>query len=243
MGREICISGFSSLTREYANDLPSSVEIWAMNEAHIYLKRRASLWFQIHPRAWNQPAAIENGWPLDIYGRAPGHLERLSKMPEPVMMQEVDERIPSSVKYPLDEIKARYGFEWLPGIMRNYLTSTAAYMFAYALYQHDLYREQHPRGKKGLIKAIHIAGIELAIGTEYFHQRPCVEFWLGMLRGRGVEINLGPTGGTLLVGPVYAVDNVEPLFPKSMTGMEFVLKGAPPLISITEGEEDAAIGL
>ncbi len=83
-----------------------------MNEAHTYLKRKASRWFQIHPRNWNEAKSKEYGWPTDVYGRPPQHIELLQKLSVPVMMQEVDERIPTSVKYPLDEIKERYG---IPG--------------------------------------------------------------------------------------------------------------------------------
>ena len=215
-----------------------------MNEAHTYLKRKASRWFQIHPRNWNEAKSKEYGWPTDVYGRPPQHIELLQKLSVPVMMQEVDERIPTSVKYPLDEIKERYGMEWVAGEKRNYLTSTAAWMIAYAILEHDRYKEAHPRGKKGLVKAIHLSGIELAIGTEYFDQRPCVEFWCGVAKGKGIEIALPQTGASILTAPVYAIDHLDSLHPESMTGAtySFNAEQSVPFVAVIEDEEGNAVG-
>jgi len=35
---------------------------------------------------------------------------------------------------------------------------------------------------------IHLYGINLAIADEYFYEKPCAEWWLGFLAGRGIKI-------------------------------------------------------
>ncbi len=186
MAREICISGFASLSRDWVNDLEDHVEIWAMNEAHYYLRRRASRWFQLHPKYWKSaPKGMKAlgaigwcetcGWGetgrSDIreqidnvqkacsfhktkypdhdvkggikkihkngYGRAPAHLKWLKNFDGPVYQMKIDKRIPNSTLYPYKEIVERYGKLWFEQQKRPYLTSSAAFMLALALYEHE----------------------------------------------------------------------------------------------------------
>ena len=53
----------------------------------------------------------------------------------------------------------------------------------------------------------------MAIGTEYVHQRPCLEWYLGIARGLGIKVHL-PTkwGSPVLQGPIYAIDTAAPIF-------------------------------
>lgn len=211
--RKICVSGFSGLSADWANQLPEETEIWAMNEAYLYLKRPASRYFQIHPRNWNEAKSVERGWPTDCYGRPPEHIQRLAESNVPVYMWEEDERVPNSVQYPYDEIVERYGMTWMPGVKRPYLTSTASYMMALAIYEHD-------NGDR--IESIDIAGIELSVGTEYFHQRPCFEYWCGVATGRGIKVNRPPTGSAILMGPIYGREHANSLYPESMQAVEIL---------------------
>lgn len=243
--RTICLSGFSALSREWANEQPPDVEIWAMNEANVYLKRHPKMrWFQLHPRNWNAAKAAENGWNPDDYGRPDSHIQFLSKCEWPVYMQEPDPRIPTSVRYPYEAIAERYGFPWVDGTKRPYLTSTAAYMLALAVYEHDTALVTWPRrpGLHDLVGEIRLAGIELAIGTEYFHQRPCLEFWCGMAMGRGIRIAQSPYGTSILNGQIYAREHGEPLYPESMTAMA-VTAGEPGFAAVMEDAEGNPVGL
>ena len=233
--RRICIAGFSSLSRNWANELPEDVEVWAMNEAYLFLERPATRYFQIHPRNWNEAKSLEKGLPADVYGRMPDHIDQLNKTGVPVYMKEVDERIPLSVKYPMEEITERYGMEIIPGLKRPYLTSTASYMLALAIMEHD---------DGNCVDEIDLAGIELAVGTEYFHQRACFEYWCGFAAGRGIKVNRPPTGSSILVGPVYAVDHASPLYPQSMEAVEFSFDpDKAPLAAVLEDREGRPIGL
>ena len=81
-----------------------------------------------------------------------------------------------------------------------YLTSTAAYMLALALMEHQ---------DGDTIDVIHTAGIELQIATEYSMQRMCIEYYIGWARGMGIEFRPAPAT-SLLHAPVYAVDHNVP---------------------------------
>lgn len=57
----------------------------------------------------------------------------------------------------------------------TYLTSSSAYMVAYAILQGA--------------KHIELYGVDMAVDDhEYFWQRPCMEFWVGFAKGRGIEV-------------------------------------------------------
>ena len=69
--------------------------------------------------------------------------------------------------YPYKAVEEMYG--------ALYLTSSPAYMLAYALL----------RGATDIA----LYGVDLSVGDhEYFWQRPCVEAWIGFAKGRGVNV-------------------------------------------------------
>jgi hypothetical protein len=222
MGRKICLVGQATKTAWYAESLPSDVEMWGQNESYI-VQKRGNRWFQIHPRDWRKAEVLELGeFEPDFYGRRPEHVEILGRLEIPVYMKEVDERVPSSVKYPFDEITAMLGetppevvemtstgslLPSLPPSKRLYLTSTSAYMLALALYEHL---------NGDTVDEMHMAGIEMAVGTEYSLQKPCVEYWLGRLKGAGVDVVRAPMS-ELLRAPLYAIDHEMPFVDKNFT--------------------------
>lgn len=233
MARKICLSGFAELSREYANRQPEGTEIWGMNEGHSFLKKSPDRWFQIHPRFWNQKKMEQKGWPADNYGRHPAHLEWLSKQTCPVYMKDVDERVATSVRYPLETIVGKYG---------RYLTSTIAYMLALVLYEHEQYRWWKPWAWKKKVESVTMTGIELALGTEYMIQRPCVEYFIGRLQGAGIKFHSPPVGSSVLQGPLYAVDHDRPVLEGDLkpiwSGSEIKRKDLP-VVDITEPDLEA----
>jgi len=229
--RRVLIHGFAGTSRYWAADMPKDVEIWCLNESHICSwssvgtltqtgKKvrvncgcthpgkctcrghthspitRYSRWFQIHPRNWNSEKAVKLGWRADEWGRAEGHEKFLATCDVPVFMQDVDPAIPTSIAYPFEAIQEAFGTASPDGVKRSYLTSTPAYMLALALYEE--------------VNEIFIAGIDLAVGNEYFFQRPCFEYYLGIAKGRGIPVHYPPQGCPLLNAPIYAVDEASP---------------------------------
>ena len=75
-------------------------------------------------------------------------------------------------RYPIREILDEFG--------ETLFNCSMDYMLAYAIY------------KK--YDKIDVYGANLAMGEEYYYQRPGVEFWRGYARGKGIDIKFhGPT--------------------------------------------------
>ena len=200
MGRKICFVGFASSSREWANNLPDDDwEIWGTNECHLFLRKQPSRWYQIHPRGWEPDRSKERGYIPNGFGRPYYHQHWLSGQSDfPIYMQEKDPLIPRSVRYPYEKVAALS--------QPMFLTSTLAYMVAHAVLEQSEGSE---------IEAYTWAGIELALGTEYYVQRECFAYWAGRLEGAGAERVRPPSPYTsqMFAEPVYAKDFDRPLRP------------------------------
>ena len=87
-------------------------------------------------------------------------------------------------EYPLEEIIKEFNIE--------YFTDSIAYMTAFAIY-------------KGYKKII-FRGCDYSWGDEiHSGKRDCVEFWIGVARGRGIEIDVGK-GSTLTRRNLFGID-------------------------------------
>lgn len=106
----------------------------------------------------------------DDLAKKPGYADALAKTGVPLVVGEKFPHKGERIKvFPFD--KARKFFD------KDYLTSSAAYMIALALLEG--YRE------------IGLYGFDMAVDdAEYFHQRPCMEAWLGLAIGKGVKITI-----------------------------------------------------
>lgn len=196
--RQICLVGQASRSRDYANQLDDSWEIWGQNTAHGFLKRYTR-WFQIHPRDWNKFEREKNDFPPDGYGRAETHVQWLAQCKVPVFMQERDERIPTSVRYPLPEITESLGLDLGHG-KRLYINSTTDYMLAMVLWEHLTYKK---------VSSLMLAGIEMQIGHEFGYQKPSAEYWLGRIVQAGIKLDF-PLSVGLLKTKIYAVETDRP---------------------------------
>lgn len=96
-----------------------------------------------------------------------------------VVCQKFHDDIPNSLEYPLDEVKKKIG--------KDYFTSSIAYILAFILMQDQ-------------VEEVALFGIDLVTDSEYKDQRPCVEYLLGVLSGKGVKITI-PNSSALLKSP------------------------------------------
>lgn len=181
--KKLAIVGFAP-TRDAAPFADPSWEIWGLNDLHRAIPRYTR-WFDIHTidnietdyiagrtsnaqRKTNIPeAALEQ---LGISG--------LSKLKCPVYMQEVNPKVPNSVKFPLDEMLEEFKARGLTGA--RYFTNSISYMLAFALYEGIVTGRQWDE--------IHIYGVDMAVGDEYIAQRPSCEYWIGIAEGMGVKM-------------------------------------------------------
>lgn len=171
----VCICGTNLITRELI-DWDKDADYWYFNESvsgsgkerkgvfgWVYGKPVHGV-FQMHvPAIWRNKQNITD----------PGHYDWLqSAQGIEIFMQDKFEDVPCSVKYPKDEIVAKY----LPHLVRENqgdlpqvpdpFTSSAEYALALAIY----------RG----YKHIYIYGIEATSDTEYVRQRAGIYFWIGI---------------------------------------------------------------
>lgn len=108
--------------------------------------------------------------------RDPNYDQFLKNCPVPLYMIRVMDEYPNSVRFPIEEaIRVSGG--------RDYFTSTVAFMMALALME-------------GFTE-VHLYGINLAIGDEWFYEKACAEFWIGYLEGHGIKVHV-PSASSLM---------------------------------------------
>lgn len=131
-------------------------EIWVLgNQLKDYRGKRVTRIFEIHD---------------DLATQTPGYAERLVGLGVPLV---VGEKFPIRADhvtvFPFEAARKFFG--------RDYLTSSAAYMVAFAL----LNRFQE----------VALYGFDMAVDdAEYFHQRDCLHAWAGLAIGLGVKVTI-----------------------------------------------------
>ena len=181
--RTVAIVGMAITSCSLAPFNDENVEIWGLNEEHDFpFMKRWDRWFQMHPhKSFTREISergVKNHWPW---------LQQ--KHGKPIYMLHVYEDVPDSVEYPLAQVIERFFSKALRGEKKyKYFTSTMPYALAFALYEG--------------FDRIEIYGIEMCGPDEYVAQRPCGEFWLGVLLGMGVELYT-PPDNQLLSGRLY----------------------------------------
>ena len=165
--KTVALVGFSPRTMQYADELPEETEIWTLNWAWKHNLPRIDRLFEIHDEAY---LAQNNAVSI-------AHWEWLrEEQAFPIyMLPEAHPDVPSSQRYPFDEIVAKY----LSGLRRGdevqrVFTSTFDYMMALAIYEG--------------VERIQLLGIEMESDTEYAYQRPGMAFWMGMAVAQGIEV-------------------------------------------------------
>ena len=155
-----------------------------MNELHGYPWYRAeyaTAWFQIHPKISFTREHKHDHW------------EWLQQEhPFPIYMQMVYDNVPSSKKYPLQEIqKELVNVERGESSIKSLFSSSFNYQMALALYLG--------------YERIEIYGVSMTGGEDYAHQREAMAYWIGKADGMGAEVWL-PEQCSLLVQPLYAYE-------------------------------------
>jgi hypothetical protein len=176
--KKLAIVGFASSTRDKAPfDNPEWV-VWGLNQLYRHVPR-ADAWIDIH-RDFNAPGKVVEGTDFDGW---------LKSIPIPVFMAETHPEIPTSVRFPLEQIIDKFG--------ADYFTSTISYMIAYGIWAG--------------FTTIGIWGVDLIVGKEYFHQKACAEFWLGVASASGVEVKLPAETAIMKAGYRYGYEDERKL--------------------------------
>jgi hypothetical protein len=143
---------------------------------------RADVWFELHtPTVRSQPKTWDAAYQTWLAGTGRA---------EPILLQAADAAIPQSETFPRAEIETWARAHGL--IEAPYFTSTVAWMLAWALW-------------KGATR-IGLWGINFSQTQEYRVQRPCVEYWIGVARARGVHVEIATTSPLCRSKHVYGFD-------------------------------------
>ncbi len=174
--RKVCILGKCSSTRHHSPMGMREWEIWALGWDPTPVVDRM---FEIH-KHWRHHLGVGSE-------DAAMHQRWLMGQKVPIYMREREDDIPTSVRYPLEEVTALVGKtrDGLP-----YLESSIAYMMALAM----LEGWNDPQNMR-----IGIWGVDLNPDTEYAYQKPNMEYLIGMARGRGIKVFI-PAESALLTG-------------------------------------------
>lgn len=181
MNKTLAIVGSHPRTREAFDFNRTDCDVWLFNEAisnkgNTWAKR-ADVIFQMHvPAIWQNPANRND----------PKHYEWLTSQNEIVVyMQEQYEDVPMSKKFPLDGILDMIGRP-----KEHFLTSSVPQAMALAAYL-------------GCYDRIEIYGVAMETNTEYGFQREGVAYWLGFLKGRGIDTYFADE---TFVAPLYGYE-------------------------------------
>lgn len=137
----------------------SDATVWGTGGVIVLPKvKRVDAMFELHPaRYWKLPQV----------------LEQISKFPGIVYMMDKQEEVPTSVRYPIEDVKKAF---YIPTMGTSlYITNTVSFMLALA------YLEGYTH--------IDTYGVYMEHESEYGYQKPNCEYFLGFLHAKGVEVN------------------------------------------------------
>ena len=154
---------------------------WGMNDLHSVKDAAEKSWTR-----WYQLHDIDEHHPKN----AAEHIGWLNAQDFEVVMfdRHVDERVTNAVSYPQVEITDQFG---------SYFTNSVSWMIADAIAQ-------------GFEK-ISVWGVDMAQDSEYGHQRPSCEYFLGVAQGLGIEVEIAPTSDLLASPFLYGAEDGGPM--------------------------------
>jgi hypothetical protein len=200
---KVAIVGFSD-SKSLAPFKDESFEIWGLNSLFEAIPRY-DRWFEIHEREkFNLDTNKEIGYGLTRTGEP--YVHALAKMTCPLYMVESYPDIPTSIRYPIEEIIMEFHpmgrpenaiKDWTKDILtedwNGYFTNSVSYMIALAIY--EKYEE------------IHIYGVDMATSGEYSYQRSSCELYVGIAIGRGIKVFIPNQADLLKNRYLYGYEN------------------------------------
>jgi len=180
MGRSYNDWNMAHWMRTNAGAIPDNVEVWGVNAVartlkvdRLYHMDPVGMWFD----------GITHTKDTEAHGREmtvepwPQMAEALAGLEVPIYTAKPDDRVPSSVRYPLEEVMEHVKFP--------YFNTTVAYAIAHAIL------EGRPK--------IYLFGCDFTYSDMIIGEagRACAEFWMGYAYSRGTELYV-PGSCTLL---------------------------------------------
>ncbi len=215
--KKVAIVGCSDSKKEAPFDDPDW-EIWGVNNLYPMISR-ATRWFEIHSITHDGNQFLRRGEPLFRGQKVDEYMQGLGEWAKKqdcrVYMQQTWDVIPTSEVYPVNDILTKFG---------DYFTNSISWMIGLAI-------------SEGF-KEIAIYGVDMAVDTEYHHQRPSCEYIMGVAAGLGIKVHIPHTADLLKSRFLYGFQEPEELaWNKKVTAMRKSMKKKRNVIA----QESAAI--
>lgn len=157
-----------------------NAELWGMNALHKLAGDKPwARWYQLHD--------------IEKYHRDDfeEHTTWLRESGLPVLMfpehlVKYQHIVPNAIPYPQQAILNRFQ-------PHAYFTNTVSWMIAHAIYENRL--------------KVGVYGVDMAQDSEYGHQRPSCEYFLGLAAGQGMEVELPPTSDLIKTPFLYGLED------------------------------------
>lgn len=187
---KVCIIGCSDSCMQTPFHLADEFEFWGVNNLFWTLPKGIwNRWFEIHQITQNEQGVwIRRGDP--VFRKIPVeiYLQQVNSLQVPTYMREANPLVDKSEPFPYDEMVSKFG---------GYFINTISWEIAFAIAMG--------------FKEIRIYGVDMAVDTEYHHQRPSCEYFLGIAAGLGIKIWLPDTCDLLKTRFLYGKDEPEEL--------------------------------
>lgn len=184
--RKVAIVGTASTVHMAPYDDPS-FEIWGVNNGYLLMKRWTR-WFEIHNITYDGTRYYRRGQPVFRGANIGEYMAQLARLDVPVYMQRHWDIIPKSIEYPINDAVRIFGgkmgwynhdqFEGAQPEPSAYFTNTITYMIVLALMEQ--------------FDEIHLYGVDMATDSEYGHQKPSCEYFIGLAVGLGKKVFVPP---------------------------------------------------
>lgn len=127
---------------------------------------------------------------LEGLGIIPEYKEYMKFKGDALILNNHYPEFPEAQKYPIEDVCKFFNV--------RYFNNTIAYMLALAIM------------KNPDLEDLAIFGIDMAATTEYAHQRPCLEFYLGWAAARGIRITIPDICPVLKTTHLYGIEKPPP---------------------------------
>lgn len=174
--KKVAILGLASHYKD-APFYDDDIEIWILNDMYDLVPRYNRL-FEMH----------DINFVKKYFTRTTNtfHYDNLVNIDKTVYMQDRQEEIKNSIKYPLEEMKSLYG---------EYFTNSISYMLALAI-------------EEGFDE-IQLYGVDMAVNSEYKEQRPSCEYFIGIAKGKGINVVISQKSDLLKSNYLYGYEQVK----------------------------------
>ena len=189
---KVAIVGFASSRDQAPFDNPE-YEIWTVNNLHNFVPRQDRI-FQVHQR-WEWTPGHGN---VEEHGvKSEVHEKYLQTCGIPVYCVQKFDDIPTSIRFPIEEMTEEFGIQRTghedPDTRDGFWTNSISMMIALAIYEG--------------FEVIEVYGVDMAVDSEYHWQRPSCEYYIGIAKGRGIDVRLPPESDLLKTRFIYGFEN------------------------------------